>query len=449
MELARVRLSEGGTPRHTMPVTKLLPSSIPTKRGVAVDADVIVLGSGIVGVSTAIHLARRGRSVVLVDRQEPGRETSFGNGGIIQSEGMRPFRFPREPAALLRIAGNRATAARYDPRALPGLAGALARFWWHSAPGRYARIVDDYATLIRYSAAEHEDLIAASGAEALISRVGWIKFYRSERSWETAAKEADRLAADFGVRHVKLGAGQFGEQEPDLQLNPAGAVHWPDSISVNEPGALIDAYVAYFRQLGGSVALGDAETLDDGGEGSWTVTTQDGPVRATDAVLALGPWAARATRRLGYRLPLFVKRGYHMHYALAPGTRLRHTLVDADEGYLIAPMQAGARLATGAEFAALDAPPTSFQLDQAERAARLIMPLRQRLNQRIWMGSRPCTPDMKPVIGRAPRHDGLWFAFGHGHHGLTLGPVTGRLLAEQMVGECPFVDLGPFSPTRF
>jgi D-amino-acid dehydrogenase len=89
------------------------------------------------------------------------------------------------------------------------------------------------------------------------------------------------------------------------------------------------------------------------------------------------------------------------------------------------------------------------QLERAEPIARRLFPLGERLDSEPWMGSRPCTPDMLPVIGPAPRHANLWFAFGHAHHGLTLGPVTGRLVAEMVTGQAPFIDPAPYSPARF
>jgi D-amino-acid dehydrogenase len=177
--------------------------------------------------------------------------------------------------------------------------------------------------------------------------------------------------------------------------------------------------------------------------------TGEGPLEAEDAVIALGPWAAVATRRLGYSFPLGVKRGYHMHYAAKGNAVLNNWMLDAERGYLLAPMRRGIRLTTGAEFATLDAPKTPVQLDRAEAVARTIFPLGDRLDPEPWMGARPCTPDMMPIIGKAPRHQGLWFAFGHAHHGLTLGPVTGRVLAELITGEKPFIDFAAYSPQRF
>jgi D-amino-acid dehydrogenase len=177
--------------------------------------------------------------------------------------------------------------------------------------------------------------------------------------------------------------------------------------------------------------------------------TANGPLAAAEAVVALGPWADALTRPLGYDFPLAVKRGYHMHYRAAGEARLNHPVLDTERGYFLGPLARGIRLTTGAEFALRDAPGTPVQLARAEPIARELFPLAERLDTEAWMGSRPCTPDMLPIIGRAPRHANLWFAFGHAHHGLTLGPVTGRLVAEMVAGEKPFVDPAPYAAERF
>jgi D-amino-acid dehydrogenase len=138
-----------------------------------------------------------------------------------------------------------------------------------------------------------------------------------------------------------------------------------------------------------------------------------------------------------------------MHYRPQPGASLTHPVLDVESGYLIAPMARGIRLTTGAELALLDRPKTPDQLAAVEPIARQLFPLRERVDAQPWMGQRPCTSDMLPVIGPAMRHRDLWFAFGHAHHGFTLGPVTGRLLAEMMTGAAPVVDPFPFGVDRF
>jgi D-amino-acid dehydrogenase len=410
--------------------------------------DVIVLGAGIVGVSTAIHLTRRGRKVLLVDRKAPGRETSFGNAGIIQREAVRPRSFPRDLATLLRIAGNQGTDARYALSALPALAPPLLRYWWASSPERYGQIVGNYAPLIARSIDEHADLIAAAGLDHLIGKNGWLLSFRNEASLKAELAKAQGDKERFGINFTALSGKALAAREPALKREMAGAIHWSDPWTVSDPGALVTGYAALFAQMGGTMATGDATSLAQSGA-EWTVATEGGTAHAKQSVVALGPWSPRVLEPLGYRLPLFVKRGYHMHYRNDGETPLRNWVLDADVGYMLAPMDRGVRITTGAEFAPIDAAPTPVQLAKAEKAARELIALGEAVEDTPWMGARPCTPDMLPIIGKAPRHAGLWIATGHAHHGFTLGPVTGRILAEAMTGDDPVVDMAPYGVERF
>jgi D-amino-acid dehydrogenase len=410
--------------------------------------DVIVIGAGYVGVSIALHLRRRGRDVLLVDRGSPGHGTSFGNAGIIQREAVAPYAFPRAPADLLAAVARSGAQISYHLTALPAAAGHLLRYWWHSAPARHRRITAAYATLIARSLDEHGDLVALAGAEDLLRRDGWLDAYRSEAALAAGIARAEANRREYGVESALLDGGELARREPHLLQRMAGAIHWSDTWTVRDPAALVLAYAAAFERLGGAVARAAVRGIERRGA-RWRVDLGERIEDASDVVIAAGPWSEGLTRRLGYRLPLFVKRGYHMHYGMDAERPLNNWLADLETGYLLAPMRAGIRLTTGAELARQEAPATPVQLARAEVAARELFPLGARLDPSPWLGSRPCTVDMLPVIGPAPRHDNLWFAFGHGHQGLTLGPVTGRLLAELICGETPCCDPAPFSATRF
>ena len=410
--------------------------------------DAIVLGAGIVGVSTAIHLQRRGRQVVLVDRQPPGQGTSFGNAGLIQREGVVPYGFPQQFGLLLRYAFNNRIDAHYHLRTLPAQIAFLARYWWNSNTKRHEMISRAYAPLIEHSVSEHNDLIEASHAEELIRKNGWVELFRSNEKRDAEFAEAERLNREFGIGYDALSGPEVAAAEPHLRGSFAGALRWRDPWSVLDPHGLTAAYRRYFESIGGRVTTGDAVSLGMAGSG-WRMVTAEGSIEAEDVVVALGPWADIVTKRFGYAFPLGVKRGYHMHYATEGNAVLNNWTLDAERGYLLAPMSRGIRLTTGAEFALRDAPKTPVQLDRAEAVARATFPLGERLDPEPWMGARPCTPDMMPIIGKAPRHNGLWFAFGHAHHGLTLGPVTGRVLAELITGEKPFIDISAYAPDRF
>lgn len=406
--------------------------------------DVVVAGAGIVGVCVALHLQKRGRAVCLVDRGEPGAGTSYGNAGLIERQAVVPYAFPREVRRLLGYALNRSVDVHYHPAALPRLARFLIGYWRHSSPRRLAVIARAYESLVARSVEEHDSLISEAAAGPLIRREGWLKVFRTERELELQGRQAERLQREHGVEHRSLDRAALAREEPSLVPTLVGAIHWLQPWTTVDPAALVRAYADRFTRLGGVFLRADVGDLrpDNGG---WITNGQS----ARHAVIALGPWADVVTRRLGYRLPLGVKRGYHMHYGAAPGARLNRPVYDTERGYLIAPMAQGIRLTTGAEFALRDGPPTPVQLDRAEVFARELFPLAGRLDRRPWLGSRPCTPDMLPIIGAAPRHRNLWFSFGHGHHGLTMGGVTGRLMADLVTGADPVVDPSPFRADRF
>ncbi|HEF5874610.1 TPA: FAD-binding oxidoreductase [Burkholderia cenocepacia] len=407
--------------------------------------DAMVLGGGIVGTSVALQLQRRGLKVALIDRKAPGNETSLGNAGLIQREGVYPYAFPRDFASLVHYAGNRATDVRYHPMAMPSLAPFLLKYWQNSRADRHAQIARAYSTLIEHSVSEHRELIEAAGAQPLLRKNGWVKAFRTGKAFEDAVAEASRWREEYGVEFEALDADALHQTEPSLSSVLRAAVRYTSSDSVSDPAGLVAAYAKLLERLGGTVLVGDASTL----EGGWRVHTESGLAEAEATVIAMGPWSGDLTTRLGYSLPLEVKRGYHMHYASRPGATLNQPVLDAEIGYMITPMVRGIRLTTGVELGFRDSPKTPVQLDAVEPVAREVFPLGERVDAEPWLGRRPCTPDMMPVIGPAPRHKNIWFAFGHAHHGLTLGPITGRLIAESITGVRPAVDLAPFRAERF
>jgi D-amino-acid dehydrogenase len=412
-------------------------------------ADIVVLGAGIVGVGAALHLQKRGRNVVLIDKHgAAGEETSYGNTGIIECASVFPYMFPRDPWEILRYATNRAPQVRYSLTDLPVFLPWLMRYYLASAPDRALRGAMAVLPLIRQSLVEHEALVAEAGASDLLKRIGWIKLFRSQASLDGALRDFEWAKA-HGVEGEVLDQKAIAQREPNLSGDFAGAIHFPAPGFVSDPGGLAKAYAALFRRKGGRFLTGDARTLQQTSDGRWRVATEEGPVTAREAVVALGPWSDLVFAPLGYSIPFAVKRGYHLHLAAKGNAVLNHPILDTDQGFVLAPMNRGIRLTTGVEFARRDAPATPVQIERALPKARALFPLGEAVDAKPWKGARPCLPDMLPIIGKAPRHGGLWFDFGHQHHGLTLGPVSGRLLAEMMTGETPFADPAPFSVERF
>jgi D-lysine oxidase len=409
--------------------------------------DAIVLGAGIVGTSIALHLAKRGLAVALLDRRGPGEETSYGNAGIIEGSTLLPHPFPRGLPALMRIALKRATEANYHLSFLPRVAPWLLAYRSNSALARRIEFAEAMRPLFARALGEHEVLIAEAGAGRYLRKAGWLKVYRSDAGFADTAPERE-LAGRLGLPCEVLDPDGARALEPSLAPAFRHAIFLREAASISNPLALTRAYAARFTALSGLVLKGDARSLHRNGA-QWRVETPEGPIDAALAVLALGPWTPDVLGPLGLHLPLAVKRGYHRHFRARGNAGLTRPVVDADVGYCVAPMEQGLRLTTGAEFAARDAQPTPVQLDRLMPAARSLFPLGEPVEAVPWLGSRPCFADSRPVIGPAPGQPGLWLALGHAHWGLTLGPATGRLLAELITGATPFSDPMPYRADRF
>ena len=410
-------------------------------------SDVIVLGAGIVGTSIAVHLVKRGLTVALIDRAGAGEGTSYGNAGVIEGNTIFPPAFPSDWRERLRVVFKRSPQANYHLSFLPKVAPWLWAFYAASQPSRLAETVRLMRPLMARAVAEHEALSAEAAAERYFRRTGWLKLYRTDRGFAAQRRELE-LAKDLGIANVALDLDGVRGLEPSLAPVFRHAVHWTGAVSVSSPLAVTRAYAARFAALGGLSFSGDARSLHRV-NARWRVDTAAGPVDAGDVVAALGPWAPDLLDPLGVRLPLAVKRGYHRHFRPQDNAALSRPVLDAENGYCITPMEQGIRLTTGAEFAPRDAPPTPVQFDLLLPRARGLFALGEPVEGQPWMGARPCFADSRPVIGRAPGQRGLWLAYGHGHWGLTLGPATGRLVAEMMTGATPFCDPAPYGAERF
>ncbi|MBT9385341.1 FAD-binding oxidoreductase [Pseudooceanicola sp. CBS1P-1] len=395
-------------------------------------SQIMVLGAGMVGVSSALALQARGHQVTLVDRRGPGRETSFGNAGFIQAEAVEPYAIPRDLRTLLSYATGRSNDIVYDPAQLPRIAKVLLAYWRNSAPARHRAIAATYARLAQRSTADHQPLIAASGQDNLIRRTGYAQVFRDGSVFDGAAREAERLKAEYGVRVTAKDAATFASAEPGVKRPVAGALAWDDTWTCADPGALTAGYADLFTRQGGRFVDGDALSLTQSATG-WQIDSAEGPVEAEQVVVALGPWGPDLLKRFGYRVPMLWKRGYHGHFD-SP-TPLSRPVMDAQNGIVMTPTTRGLRLATGAALVDREAPAEPRQLERGAKAVSDLVDLGPRVQEVQWFGHRPCLPDMLPLVGQAPRHPTLWLNFGHGHQGFTLGPTTALLLADAMDGQ--------------
>ncbi|MGD2128969.1 MAG: FAD-binding oxidoreductase [Lysobacterales bacterium] len=407
----------------------------------------IVAGAGIIGACCAFYLQRRGLQVTLIDPEQPGQSTSFGNAGGIAWTTPFPFSYPgairKVPGWLLDPAGPMRIRWSQALRVLPW----LYRFWRAGTPDRVAEIIRAQMTLMQRAVPDFDDLLAATGTEDLRERRGLIMHYDSARDFADEAweyRERDRL----GLPWKLLGEDELAAMEPAVRLGGGVAVFDPEWQHVTDPGALTARIADAAIRLGAEWIHDRVVAVESDARTAAATCGSGRRVVAGHLVLATGVWSNALLRQLGTSVPLMAKRGYHVMIA-RPTVTLRHPVMSNSRHVVLTPMRDGLRVAGTAEFAGLDAPPDYARARALLDNGRRMVPELGGEGRTEWMGQRPMLPDSLPVIGPMRSHPRVLCAFGHGHYGLTQGPTTGRIISELALGETPSVDPGPFSVERF
>ena len=412
---------------------------------------VLVCGAGMVGVSIALELQRRGMDVTLLDRKEPGLETSHGNAGIITRTSLVPINNPTLWRQLPKLLLNQSASFRYNLSFMIRNMGWATGFLSRARQGAFEKTAKALFDLIELSRGEHQRLIAEAGADHMFHDDGWFFLYRNEADYENAAFLRETYS-QYGIAMEEFGEQDITAFEPGLKPIFKRGVWIRDTRSIRDPSKLVQSYAKLFASRGGAIKQCELATLSNGKD-RWQITDTSGTsLKADKLVIALGPWSKDFLARFGYKIPMGYERGYHMHYtgaSMGENQALARPIYDVSAGYVLAPMQEGLRLCTGVELTDISDKKNFAMLDMAEESARQAVDLGERTLDEAWMGSRPTMPDCRPVIGSAPGQAGLYFAFGHQHIGFNTGPGTAKILADQIEGRDNKSQSEPFRPERF
>lgn len=406
-----------------------------------------MLGAGIVGICCAIELQRSGFDVEVIDRGVPGAETTYGNAGVLSLSSVVPL---ASPALLPRIPGllaNRQADFRLHYAHLPQLLPWLIRFLLRCNRRTYRQDGELISKLTVASVEAHRQLIRQSGAEHLLNVGGSLRLYRQQRSFEKDAIERE-LFDTCGVDYAILEPAEIKALEPDLDNRFVKAVLIKQSISLKDPQALCRQYADYFLSLGGVIRQLEVRQIKPDGE-SWRLVTSEGEETVNRLVVCLGAWTAEMIKPLGYKNRVAIERGYHMMYSARGNSSLSRPIFDVDSSYVMIPMSQGIRVTTGSNLVFRETEATPQQLAMVEPRAREAFPLDRALLDEPWMGRRSSTPDSLPIIGPAPRHKNLWLCYAHAHMGLTMAPISGQIIASQVTGKQPPIDVTACSPARY
>jgi len=408
---------------------------------------IAVIGGGIVGVCSALDLQQAGHEVTLIDRKQPGRETSYGNAGVLSDSSVLVI---NNPSLLRRLPGlmrNQSTGLRYNPLFVLKRLPWVLRFLSYCTKSHAQHAASALRALQLLSIGHHKAWIKEAKVDHLLRYAGWMKLFRTQKGFEGFAPEIEAMTAT-GVKFTVYEREQIRQLEPGLEPIYEKAVLMDETCGVSSPAELTDAYLAMFTAAGGTVIKADVTGLVPQDSG-FEVRHNDGAADFDEVVVAAGPWSADVAKWVGYDVPLGWERGYHMHLEPDDVPQLGRAAHDVEGGFAIAPMKQGVRITSGVEFEHRDAPPDYTQIKKAVAEARKIHKMKGEVDAEPWMGRRPTLIDSLPIVGPAPRHKGLWFNFGHQHRGLSMAPGSAKLITSMINDEAPPIDASPYRADRF
>lgn len=408
--------------------------------------EVIVVGAGVVGLSAALALQARGRSVSVLDREGPAAGASAGNAGAFAFTDILPLASPgilrKAPKWLIDPLGPLTVPPAYALKIAPW----MFRFWRACAPARVARASAAQTALMDLSKAELEPFLAATGTAAMLRKEGNLQVYEGEAEFR-ASLPGWQARAEHGIAFQHMTADEMAEVQPGIAPRFTHGTFTPGWYSIVDPRLYTLALAERFRAGGGTIGQADVTALrpvEDGVE----LLAGGAPRRTAQVVLAAGAFSHRIALSLGERIPLETERGYNTTLP-ADALDLRTQITFGGHGFVVTRLTSGIRVGGAVEFGGLSRPPDFRRAAAMLTRARTFLPGLKPDGGVQWMGFRPSLPDSLPAIGHARATPRVTYAFGHGHLGLTQSAGTARLVADLLTGRDAAIDLSPFSPQRF
>ena len=410
-------------------------------------SDILVIGAGIVGVSTAIWLQRSGASVTLIDRDEPGSATSYGNAGILASASVVPVPTPgilkKVPGMLLNP--NKALFLKWSQ--LPRLLPFFYKYVLNSNSDSVFKISNALSYILYDTVEQHLEISKGTNAENYITTNDLIFGYSDKIAFENDRYSWD-LKRKHGHKFSSLSRDDLAKYDKNLKNKFGFAVKCMNHGTISDPGVYISELFKSFINKGGKFLKAEVkDILFDDFRNPVSLNTNNGDIPCNRVVLTSGAWSAGLARKLGAKIPLTSERGYHVEYH-SPNIKFKAPVVISDSKFIIHSMQGRLRCAGLVEFGGIFQPESSHPFKLIEKKIETLFPELKYERKTYWMGHRPSTTDSLPVIDISPNYNNVWLGYGHQHIGLSAGPKTGKILSEIILSKNSNRDLSRFSASR-
>ncbi len=407
---------------------------------------VTVLGAGIVGICTALSLLERGLSVTLVDKGEPGQETSMGNAGVVSPWSIIPQSLPGTWKSIPRLMFGGSRPLSIHPRAAMQMIPWGLRFLGRGNEKQVRDSAEAMSHLCGPSIELFQRHLAGTGHEGLIAESMYVHAFRDGSRANLDAIDY-RIRSENGADLELIGKDRLEEIEPALSTDFNAAILIKGQARVRSPGRLGQVLAEKARELGATFRQLQIQRIRRV-EDNWDVICEGETLQAKRIVLCMGAWTPGLLKNLGISVPLMAERGYHVEFG-DPGIEIYNSVMDVDAKVVASSMEGGVRIAGQAEFAPVDAPPSKQRQRQLTKVAVSAFPELQTTEVSFWMGRRPSFPDSLPAIGAVNQQPGLFVNFGHSHYGLMMAPNSGEIIARSICEEHQNLSLKDYSLNRF
>ena len=409
--------------------------------------NILIIGAGIVGICTSIELIKKGYYVTLMDPNEPGSQTSYGNAGVITDSSLMIINNPQLLKSLFQLIFNNQTSFRYSKSFIFSRIIWVLHFLTFSHKNHMKFAAKALRELQVLSLNAHQKLIKITNSNNIISKPGWLKLFKTSESYKKYSLELEVLNK-HKAKYITLNTMQIEKQFPDLEVKFFKGILFKNSIRVKSPLKLSKKYFDYFIKSGGKFvqeSCKDLQYIED----KWVIFSNKNKSYFDQVVVSTGPWSKNILSNLGYNIPLAWERGYHHHFSTKKKISINPAIYDVEGGFVYSSNGSDVRVTSGVELTFLDAVQNEIQINESIQKLRKIIPLNKKLIDKPWLGSRPTIIDSLPMIGKAPKHKNLWFNFGHNHIGLSTSAGSAVIISEMIQNKKTSINADPFSPKRF
>ena len=406
---------------------------------------VIVIGSGITGVSCAEELRRSGAKVTLIDRVEAGdpAQTSFGNAGILAREGIMPIANPSMLKMIPQILLSPSSPVYLKWSYLAKFSPWAVKFIMNGTKPKALPIILALNELLYDTVENHIQLSKNTDAARFIEKGDMTLLYRNRKQF-SSDKFANRARSDLGITWEELSRDKLLDRDPHISKLYQFGLAYKNHGWITNPAAYVSSLAKHFQKNGGKILIGEVSKINEN-----NVELKDGNIlKAENIVLATGAWSKNLATQLGHKIPLQAERGYHL--SLKNASHMPpNTYLITDKKFGLTPMDGFLRCAGQSEFAPLEMPPNPKAIRNLRKFLFRFYPKLEYESETIWQGTRPTLPDSLPMIGRSSKNTSVVFAFGGQHLGLTMGPKVGKMVRDIIFERQSNINMKPYSSDRF